>query len=165
MKSILFFLGFFVASVSCFAAYPQQTQPFTRATPSRMSSFDDELETAPSSNSNIESAWRFAKKPFLRIGGKGISETHCNSLIELLNAHTVVKVKFNTQQFGSLENAFEAMKELTEKTGKMKNIELIQFRNSENVVMFGIPGAMGLILEGSFPPAPEEEASEEASES
>ena len=157
MKSINLLIGLFAVSVSSFTVYPRQT----RATASRMSTSDDKLETDASTNPNIESAWRFAKKPLLRIGGKGISKTHCNSLIELLNAHTVVKVKFNTQKFGSLEDAFEAMKKLAEETGEMKEIELIQFRNSDNVVMFGKPGAMDLIIEGGFPPLPEEESSDE----
>jgi hypothetical protein len=47
-----------------------------------------------------ELAWRYAKKPLLRIGVKGATMTHGNSLRQLLEAHTVVKVKVNTQKFG-----------------------------------------------------------------
>jgi hypothetical protein len=46
-----------------------------------------------------ELAWRYAKKPLLRIGVKGATMTHGNSLRQLLEAHTVVKVKVNTQKF------------------------------------------------------------------
>lgn len=48
----------------------------------------------------IEKAWRYAKKPLLSIGAKGATFSHGNSLRQLLEAHTVVKVKVNTQKFG-----------------------------------------------------------------
>jgi hypothetical protein len=48
----------------------------------------------------IEKAWRYAKKPLLSIGAKGATFAHGNSLRQLLEAHTVVKVKVNTKQFG-----------------------------------------------------------------
>jgi hypothetical protein len=51
---------------------------------------------------SIEKAWRHAKKPLLRIGGKGATQTHGNSLRQLLEDHTVVKVKINTQKYGTL---------------------------------------------------------------
>jgi len=50
---------------------------------------------------NMELAWRYAKKPLLRIGSKGATLTHGNSLRQLLDAHTVVKVKINTRKFGA----------------------------------------------------------------
>lgn len=49
---------------------------------------------------NMELAWRHAKKPLLRIGSKGATLTHGNSLRQLLESHTVVKVKINTGKFG-----------------------------------------------------------------
>jgi RNA-binding protein YhbY len=48
----------------------------------------------------IEKAWRHVKKPLLSIGAKGATFAHGNSLRQLLEAHTVVKVKVNTKQFG-----------------------------------------------------------------
>ena len=48
----------------------------------------------------IEKAWRYAKKPLLSIGAKGASFSHGNSLRQLLDSHTVVKVKVNTNKFG-----------------------------------------------------------------
>ena len=54
------------------------------------------------STSNVqvgEKVWRYVKKPLLSIGSKGATLTHGNSLRQLLEAHTVVKVKVNTKKF------------------------------------------------------------------
>jgi hypothetical protein len=48
-----------------------------------------------------EKVWRYAKKPLLRIGSKGATHAHGNSLRQLLDDHTVVKVKVNTKTFGT----------------------------------------------------------------
>ena len=56
--------------------------------------------TTPTS-SGIEKAWRHAKKPLLRIGSKGFSKSHGNSLRQLLEDHVVVKVKLNTEKYGT----------------------------------------------------------------
>lgn len=48
-----------------------------------------------------EKTWRHAKKPLLSIGSKGATHSHGNSLRQLLNDHTVVKVKVNTKKFGT----------------------------------------------------------------
>jgi hypothetical protein len=53
----------------------------------------------------MEKVWRHAKKPLLRIGAKGATHSHGNSLRQLLDDHTVVKVKVNTRKFGRLEFA------------------------------------------------------------
>lgn len=53
-----------------------------------------------SEHDNTELAWRYAKKPLLRIGSKGATLTHGNSLRQLLESHTAVKVKVNTRKFG-----------------------------------------------------------------
>ena len=108
----------------------------------------------------IDAAWRYIKKPLLRIGGKGVSESHGRSLCELLNAHSAVKVKVNTKKLGSLEDAFAVIKELAEKPGKIKGIELIHIRNSDNIIMFGKEGTLDMIRAGEFPPSPSEEESE-----
>jgi hypothetical protein len=47
-----------------------------------------------------EKAWRYATKVLLRIGSKGATLTHGNSLRQLLEQHEVVKVKINTRKFG-----------------------------------------------------------------
>lgn len=46
---------------------------------------------------SIEKVWRYVKKPLLRVGSKGASKSHGNSLKELLQAHTAVKVKINVK--------------------------------------------------------------------
>lgn len=105
---------------------------------------------------NLEKAWRFAKKPLLRIGSKGATLAHGNSLRQLLDSHTAVKVKINTRRFdGSLEEAFHALRSLAEESGAVKGIELIQARDSESMILFGMPGTLKRIEEGSFPLPPE----------
>ena len=62
----------------------------------------DDSDDEPSQMDNLELAWRHAKKPLLRIGSKGATLTHGNSLRHLLNDHTIVKVKINTRKFGKI---------------------------------------------------------------
>lgn len=50
------------------------------------------------SSANMELAWRYIKKPLLRLGSKGAAPSHGNSLRELLNKHIVVKVKVNNRK-------------------------------------------------------------------
>jgi RNA-binding protein YhbY len=125
-----------------------------RIHPLRMATEDDETPSNTVATPGIDKAWRHVKKPMLRIGGKGLTETHGNSLIELLNAHTAVKVKVNTKRLGSLEDAFKEIKDLTEKSGKIKGIELIHIRPSDNVILFGKEGTLDSINAGDFPPPP-----------
>jgi hypothetical protein len=72
-------------------------------------SLDGTERNAPShkesNRSNLEKTWRYVKRPLLRIGGKGITLTHGNSLRELLQAHTVVKVKVNSPKYGKITPA------------------------------------------------------------
>ncbi len=102
-------------------------------------------------NEGISRAWRSVPKPLLRIGGKGIAKSHGNSLRELLNAHTVVKVKINSTKLGSLEDAFETIKKVVEESQEFKGVELIHIRKSENTIMLGKAGTMDEIREGTFP--------------
>lgn len=62
--------------------------------------FEILFEDTPSNLDVTEKAWRYAKKPLLSIGAKGASFSHGNSLRQLLDAHTIVKVKVNTNKFG-----------------------------------------------------------------
>jgi hypothetical protein len=62
---------------------------------------DPPKEEIPYDNLDVtEKVWRFAKKPLLRIGAKGATHSHGNSLRQLLDDHIVVKVKVNTRKFG-----------------------------------------------------------------
>ena len=49
----------------------------------------------------MEEVWRYSKKPLISVGGKGATKKHGNSLRQLLDDHTVVKVKVNTKSFGT----------------------------------------------------------------
>ena len=57
-------------------------------------------------DSVMEEVWRYVKKPLISVGGKGATNKHGNSLRQLLNDHTAVKVKVNTKSFGKLKNIF-----------------------------------------------------------
>lgn len=105
---------------------------------------------------NRQKAWQHAKKPLLRIGGKGATKSHGNSLRQLLDQHTVVKVKVNPSAFedNSLLNAFEELKQLAVDSGANDGMELIHIRTSDKVILFGKEGSLELIDAGSFPPPP-----------
>lgn len=101
---------------------------------------------------SLERAWRYAKKPLLSIGAKGATLSHGNSLRQLLEQHTVVKVKINTRRFdGSLQAAFEQLRSLAEENGAPPGIELIQSRDADKIILFGWPGTMDRIKDGHFP--------------
>ena len=102
----------------------------------------------------LEKAWRYAKKPMLSIGAKGAQFSHGNSLRQLLEAHTVVKVKVSTQKFGTLDVAFEQIRDLAQESGAPEGIELVQKRDKENTILFGVPGTLARIEAGDFPPPP-----------
>ena len=63
----------------------------------RMSSTPNDLNIP---DKLMEEVWRYGKKPLLSVGGKGATNKHGNSLRQLLDDHTVVKVKVNTKSFG-----------------------------------------------------------------
>lgn len=101
-----------------------------------------------------EKAWRYAKKPLLRIGSKGATLAHGNSLRQLLEDHTVVRVKVNTQKFNnSVQQAYEALRGLAIENGAPANLELIQLREGSKEIMFGMPGTLEKMEQGLFPPA------------
>ena len=125
------------------------------------SSSDEDEEDVNSSSAassvvldGVEKAWRYAKKPLLRIGNKGATLTHGNSLRQLLDDHTVVKVKINTGKLGTLEEAFDVLKELAQQSGASSDLECIHTRPSENTILFGLPGTLSNIQSGDFPPPP-----------
>ena len=101
----------------------------------------------------MERTWRHVKKPLLRIGAKGASASHGNSLRQLLEDHTVVKVKINTSMYnGDLETAFESLKELAVNSGASSDMELLQSRVAEQVILVSLPGTRKRIESGDFPP-------------
>jgi RNA-binding protein YhbY len=115
----------------------------------------EETDTVPVKKLDyMEKTWRYAKKPLLRIGSKGATATHGNSLRQLLEDHTVCKVKINTNKCGSLQEAFDILRKLAEEAGASENIELIQARDGDKIILFGLPGTLERINKGEFPPPP-----------
>jgi RNA-binding protein YhbY len=105
--------------------------------------------------SALERTWRSVKKPMVRIGSKGTALSHGNSLRELLNAHTVVKVKVNNSRI-PLEETFAELKKFAVQSGASQGIELIQARDKDKIILVGLPGTLEKIENGSFPPPPVE---------
>ena len=89
-KSIIVLSAVFLL-VSLFTcdAFSVPASPVTRAALHRVSM------CAADGPETVKSLWFKHEKPLLRVGGKGISASHRNSLSELIAAHTVVRVKFN----------------------------------------------------------------------
>ena len=69
--------------------------------PSLLRMTPDDMPESSNNDNNMESVWRFIKKPLLRLGSKGISPSHGNSLRELLKSHRVIKVKVNNRKDGT----------------------------------------------------------------
>ncbi len=105
----------------------------------------------------LERTWRSVKKPMVRIGSKGTALSHGNSLRELLNAHTVVKVKVNNSRI-PLEETFVELKKFAVQSGASQGIELLQVRDKDKIILVGLPGTLEKIENGSFPPPPEAES-------
>ena len=101
----------------------------------------------------MERTWRYVKKPLLRIGAKGAAPSHGNSLRQLLEDHGAVKVKINTAPYnGDLEAAFETLKQLAVNSGAPVDIELLQSREAEQIILVSLPGIRKRIETGDFPP-------------
>jgi RNA-binding protein YhbY len=116
---------------------------------------EDDDETEQMELEPVEKLWRHAKKPLLRIGAKGATHSHGNSLRQLLEDHTVVKVKINTRKYNdSLEEASNVLKEFAVENGAPANIEIIQLREGDKTVLFGMPGTVKDCVDGTFPPPP-----------
>ena len=110
----------------------------------------------------MEQAWRYTNKILLRIGAKGATATHGNSLRQLLLDHTAVKVKINTAPYdGSFETAFEKLKDLAVASGASSDLELLQYRSGEQVLLVALPGTRARIEAGEFPPPAKAEETED----
>ena len=48
----------------------------------------------------LDAAWQHVRKALISVGGKDATPKHGNSLRQLLDHHTAVKVKVNTKPFG-----------------------------------------------------------------
>lgn len=124
----------------------------------RMTMIDNNSEDTTSSDSEVEVidpkmeiAWRYIKKPLLRIGKTGMTDSHGNSLRDLLSQHGAVKVKINTSKLGALEDVFAQLKTLAEKAGADEGVELLRVRPSDSTIMIGAAGLGEQIQDGAFP--------------
>lgn len=139
---------------------------------------DDEFietkEASPTmSNDNenmklMEKVWRYNKKPLLSIGAqKGPTNKHGNSLRELLQHHTTVKVKtqllFNASNRNSdaqsmqdqMVQVYHQLKEhAVNADPSLRDMELLQVRVNERILLVGLPGTKQRIIDGTYPPPP-----------
>ena len=130
--------------------------PPVRWTVSQMSGKEEdseslfEEESEPAKELDVqEKTWRYANKPLLRIGVKGATSSHGNSLRQLLEDHTIVKVKVNTRPFdSSVEVASKTLLELAVNNGAPADMEIIQFREGSKEILFGLPGTLQRMEEG-----------------
>mmetsp|Transcript_23915 Transcript_23915/g.28218 ORF Transcript_23915/g.28218 Transcript_23915/m.28218 type:complete len:190 (-) Transcript_23915:96-665(-) len=140
-----------IVSSTCSHTSTSTSSSYFQATPTDDDNDEDTIQNKKNEQ-KVENVWRHVKKPLLRIGGKGITSTHGNSLIELLNDHTVVKVKINTTKLGTLVEVADLLVRAAEIQGGGDGIEVIQVREIENTVLLGKKGATALIMDGTFPP-------------
>jgi hypothetical protein len=63
---------------------------------------------------------------------------------------------------GTLENAYERLRELAIESGASQDIELIQMREKDRTIMFGLPGTLKNVQNGSFPPLEDDDDDEDA---
>lgn len=118
-----------------------------------------------SNDDNMEKAWRYIRKPLLKIGGKGATSSHGNSLRQLVEQHTMVKVKINTRMFdNSLTAAFEELVRLAEERGAPPGLELLQARDYDKIILLGAPGTRQRIFDGDFPPTVDLDLSDDEDE-
>ena len=55
---------------------------------------------------------------------------------------------------GTLGKAYETLRGLAIESGASEGIELIQMRDKDRTIMFGLPGTLENVENGSFPPPP-----------
>jgi hypothetical protein len=58
---------------------------------------------------------------------------------------------------GTLEKAFEDIRKLAVESGAPEGVELVQARDRDKVILFGMPGTLERIQKGDFPPPPRDE--------
>jgi hypothetical protein len=133
--------------------------------------WSDDALTSVSSQldlSNMERAWRYSKRPLLSLGAqKGATIKHGNSLRELLNHHTAVKVKVqlilhqrrnNNEDNSSniveraMTDVFVQLRDYAVQSGASPDIELLQMREAERTILIGLPGTRHQIETGTYPP-------------
>lgn len=141
----------FVRDTNAFVVHHQNAVYHERPASSFL--FSTPTSTDTSDHKNMETMWRHVKKPLLSVSGKkGVTTSHGNSLRELLEAHTAVKVK--VRGFASLDEAFAQLAAAATARGAPAALELLQARSSDAILLIGLPGTRERIEEGTFPPKP-----------
>lgn len=70
---------------------------------------------------------------------------------------TILFFEKSTRYFiltGTLDKAYETLRDLAIESGASEGIELIQMRDKDRTIMFGLPGTLENVENGSFPPPP-----------
>ena len=66
----------------------------------------------------------------------------------------VVSVALLVPNIGTLEKAFEDIRDLAVESGAPEGVELLQARDKEKIILFGMPGTSERLEKGDFPPPP-----------
>jgi RNA-binding protein YhbY len=88
------------------------------------------------SEKTLDDLWRRPKKELLKIGKGGVTESHVRSLRELIRAHTIVKVKLNTES-ATFENCLALAEALLETGNEKSGARLLGLRLSTRLVLLG----------------------------
>jgi RNA-binding protein YhbY len=88
------------------------------------------------SEKTLDDLWRRPKKELLKIGKGGVTESHVRSLRELLRAHTIVRVKLNTES-ATFENCLALAEALLETGNEKSGARLLGLRLSTRLVLLG----------------------------
>jgi len=66
-------------------------------------------------------------------------------------------ISISNKMTGTLEKAYERLRELTVGSGASEDIELIQMREKDRTILFGLPGTLENMRNGSFPPVEDDD--------
>ena len=84
----------------------------------------------------LEELWRKPKKELLRVGKGGVTESHVRSLKELMAAHSVVRVKLNTQS-ATYDDCLELASALVETGAENSGARVLGVRPNSRLVLMG----------------------------
>ena len=104
---------------------------------SLLSNVNDVIEPPPYwyspdfKESDIKEWFVIANKPLLRVGGRGIQDTHVASLLELLSHHAHVRVKVSSMK----QSAHTLAAQFMDNTAISNNVSLLLIKQRE--ILFG----------------------------
>ncbi|KAG5175380.1 hypothetical protein JKP88DRAFT_228902 [Tribonema minus] len=88
------------------------------------------------SEATIEELWRKPKKELLKIGQGGVTASHVRSLTDLVQHHTIVRVKVNTKG-ASYEDCLALGQALVSGEGEERGLRLVGVRPSTRLLLVG----------------------------